>query len=152
MDQARLEAILASHKKWRMGEAGGERANLRGANLGCANLRDANLGGANLRDANLGGANLRGANLRDANLRGAYLGCDLKLSDGVVYVSSYTNAGNRGYTLHAWMDSGVCVWIELGCYHGKLEPLVKKIREQDSEEINNTYLPLLALHADIGED
>ena len=93
-----LKAIIYKHAKWARGEDGGERANLRdadlcGANLRnadlrgadlcdadlCnANLRDADLSGANLRDADLSGANLRGAdlsgaNLRDADLRGANL-------------------------------------------------------------------------------
>ena len=71
-----LKAIIYKHAKWARGEDGGERANLRGADLSGANLRDANLhsadlSGANLRDADLSGANLRGANLSDANLSGA---------------------------------------------------------------------------------
>ena len=98
-----LKAIIYKHAKWARGEDGGERANLRGADL-CnanlygaylcdanlygadlrgadlrdadlsgANLRDADLSGANLRDADLSGANLSGANLRGANLSGANL-------------------------------------------------------------------------------
>ena len=74
MELGKLKEILDKHRKWWLGEDGGERANLRGANLGDANLRGANLGDANLRGANLGGANLRGANLRGANLGGANLG------------------------------------------------------------------------------
>ena len=71
-----IKLILEKHAKWARGEDGGERANLRGADLSGANLRDANLhsadlSGANLRDADLSGANLRGANLSDANLSGA---------------------------------------------------------------------------------
>ena len=53
-------------------------ANLCGADLRVANLRDADLRDADLRDADLCGANLRDANLRDADLRGADLrGADL---------------------------------------------------------------------------
>ena len=68
-----IKLILEKHAKWIRGEDGGERAdlrdaNLRGANLHNANLRDANLRGANLHNANLHNANLRGANLRNANL------------------------------------------------------------------------------------
>ncbi|AZD93059.1 pentapeptide repeat-containing protein [Pseudomonas chlororaphis] len=74
-----LSEILGKHKLWLDDGEGGERADLRGANLGDADLRGANLRGANLRganlgDANLGDADLRGANLRGANLRGANLG------------------------------------------------------------------------------
>ncbi|MBD1590313.1 pentapeptide repeat-containing protein [Pseudomonas typographi] len=71
--QEELAEILGKHKAWLDGEDGGERANLRGANLSDANLSDANLIGANLSDAYLRGANLRGANLSDANLIGANL-------------------------------------------------------------------------------
>ena len=76
-----LRIILAEHEKWLAGD-GGERADLRGADLSGANLRDANLrvadlSGANLRDANLSVADLSGADLRDANLRDA----DLSVAD-----------------------------------------------------------------------
>jgi GAF domain-containing protein len=66
-----LAAVLESHRKWLRSEAGGAKANLRGADLQCADLGGADLGGANLRGADLGGANLLGADLRGANLGGA---------------------------------------------------------------------------------
>jgi hypothetical protein len=79
MEKQQLNEIIEKHGKWLLGEAGGERAYLRGADLRGADLRDADLGdadlgGANLRDADLGDADLGGANLRDAYLGGAYLG------------------------------------------------------------------------------
>ena len=43
--------ILQRHAKWLADEAGGEKADLRGANLRGANLRGADLRGANLRGA-----------------------------------------------------------------------------------------------------
>ena len=76
--------VLQRHAKWLKNEEGGEKANLRGANLWGADLQGANLWGAdlqdaNLRDADLWDANLRGADLRGANLRGANLrGADLR--------------------------------------------------------------------------
>ena len=70
--------ILQRHAKWLADEAGGEKADLRGANLRGANLREADLRGANLREADLRGAKLREADLRGAKLRGADL-CDAKL-------------------------------------------------------------------------
>ena len=63
MTQADLDKVLELHKKWLNDEEGGERANLRYANLRDANLRGANLSYANLSDADLSYANLRGANL-----------------------------------------------------------------------------------------
>ena len=63
MDQSELKEILRKHMAWRLGEEGGERANLNGADLR----------GADLREAYLKGAYLNGANLREANLNGAYL-------------------------------------------------------------------------------
>ena len=88
-----IKLILEKHAKWARGEDGGERADLRGADLHdadlcgadlrgadlhdadlCdADLRKANLCDANLCDADLCGANLCSANLRGANLRDAYL-------------------------------------------------------------------------------
>ena len=78
-----IKLILEKHAKWIRGEDGGERADLRNADLRGANLRSADLRGAdlcdadlcdaNLRDADLGGANLRGADLSGANLRDANL-------------------------------------------------------------------------------
>ena len=78
MTKEQLNKVLEKHKKWLNDEPGGERANLRGADLRGANLRgaslrEADLWGANLREADLRGANLRGANLQGANLRGADL-------------------------------------------------------------------------------
>ena len=68
-----IKTILEKHLKWVLGEEGGERAKLSGANLSDANLSDANLSDANLSGANLIGANLSGANLSYANLSGANL-------------------------------------------------------------------------------
>ena len=78
-----LKEILRKHLAWLNGKCGGERADLRGANLCGANLRD-----ANLCDADLRGANLRGADLRDADLRGANLR-DAKNIDNIIW-SIYT--------------------------------------------------------------
>ena len=48
MTQEELNTILDKHKKWLNGKEGGEKANLRGANLSGAYLRGANLSGAYL--------------------------------------------------------------------------------------------------------
>jgi len=92
MDKLELEKIVSKHGKWVRGEAGGEQADLSGANLSygrlCgADLRDADLSGADLRDADLSGANLSygrlyGASLSSADLRNADLrNADLRNAD-----------------------------------------------------------------------
>ena len=107
MNKDELKSILEQHWLWDVGY-GGERANLRdadlqGADLPCANLRDANLRGADLRGAdlpfaNLRGADLRGANLRDADLKGANLkGADLR--DANLQGANLRGADLRGANL-----------------------------------------------------
>lgn len=63
MDANKLKEICIKHLKWLNGEKGGERADLRDANLSDANLRRADLSGADLSDADLRRADLSGANL-----------------------------------------------------------------------------------------
>ena len=99
-----LKAIIYKHAKWTRGEDGGERADLRGADLYGANLCNANLCGANLRNANLCDADLRNANLCDAdlcnaNLRGADL-CDADLCDANLCCANLRGAKNTDKT--AW--------------------------------------------------
>ena len=87
MTKDKIKKILELHRKWKLGEIGGEYANLQDAHLQCADLRHtdlrhAHLQCADLRDAKLRGADLQGANLRDANLRGADLqGANLRGAD-----------------------------------------------------------------------
>jgi hypothetical protein len=104
-----LTEILGKHKSWRIGEDGGERADLSGANLSDANLSDANLSGANLSDAYLSGANLRGANLSGANLSDAYLsGANLR---GANLSDAYLSGANlRGAYLSGANLRGVRSW------------------------------------------
>ena len=72
MEKAKLDEILANHKKW-LEENGGERANLRFADLNVADLSGADLRNADLSIADLSGADLRGADLSEADLRYADL-------------------------------------------------------------------------------
>jgi uncharacterized protein YjbI with pentapeptide repeats len=85
--EQQLKDILTKHLKWLKNEDGGERANLRyanlrSANLSYANLRYADLSYADLRSANLSYADLRYADLRSADLRSADLrSADLSYAD-----------------------------------------------------------------------
>ena len=98
-----LKAIIYKHAKWARGEDGGERANLRNADLRGADLRGANLRNADLRGADLRGADLCDANLRSADLRGANLyGADLRnanLRDADLSGANLRNAGLSGANL-----------------------------------------------------
>ena len=113
MTKDELAKVLEDHIKWLRSEEGGNRANLRDANLGdanlsganlrdanlnCANLRDANLSHANLSGADLSGANLIGASLRGANLRGATL-YDANLFRATLYDANLHGADLRGSNL-----------------------------------------------------
>ena len=98
-----LKAIIYKHAKWARGEDGGERADLRdadlrGADLRNADLRDADLRGADLRNADLRGANLRNADLRDADLRGADL-CNANLRGADLSGANLRNADLRDANL-----------------------------------------------------
>ena len=83
LSKEELQEILEKHKKWLTGKDGGERADLRGADLRKADLRGADLRkadfrGADLREADFRGADFRWAvfikaNFRKADLRGADL-------------------------------------------------------------------------------
>ena len=82
MTRTELLEILERHRKWLVGEDGGEYASLSGANLCGADLRYADLCGADLGDADLRYADLSGANLSGADLSGADLcGADLREAD-----------------------------------------------------------------------
>ena len=77
MTNAEIKQVLDLHKKWLNNEQGGEKADLRWANLSETDLR-----GANLSETDLRGANLREADLRVANLSWASLsGADLRETD-----------------------------------------------------------------------
>ena len=76
-----LKIVLEKHRKW-LSNDGGERADLRYADLSYTDLRDADLRDADLRDADLRGSDLRGADLSGADLRYADLnGADLRYAD-----------------------------------------------------------------------
>ena len=82
MNAEQLKRLLNKHAMWLNDEDGGERADLRDANLLGAYLQGADLRGADLQDAYLLGACLQDANLRDADLRRADLrGANLRGTD-----------------------------------------------------------------------
>ena len=125
-----LTEILEKHKKWLECE-GGERANLREADLHGADLR-----GANLREANLYVADLHGANLREADLHGANLnGANLNGVKGIDYLifSSYVGSRNA----QCWWDSKNDI-VYCGCYRGSMEEFSARVEETHKD--NPRYL------------
>ena len=105
----KIKEILEKHKKWLLGEGGGERANLCGADLRNANLRNANLRNADLCDADLCGADLRNANLRNANLCDADLcGADLRNAD--LRNANLRNANLRNADLRGAENTDSVTW------------------------------------------
>jgi uncharacterized protein YjbI with pentapeptide repeats len=108
---ARMRILLhtiAAHHAWLKGEADGERANLRLANLAGVSLRRMDLSDAEMTEADLSGADLRGALLRRArlsraNLEGANLtGADLRevdLSDADLRNADLSDADLTGADL-----------------------------------------------------
>ena len=131
MNTEELYQVLSRHKEWLKGK-GGERADLRGANLReadlwKADLREADLRGADLwvanlreadlQEADLQEANLREADLREADLRGARLvGADIRWCIGngkevrslqvgqyaITYTKDVMAIGCMQHTLEEW--------------------------------------------------
>ena len=87
MTSAEIKKVLDLHKIWLNNKQGGEKADLRKANLSGANLLWVDLREANLSEANLSRADLSWADLRRADLSGADLswanlsGADLSGAD-----------------------------------------------------------------------
>lgn len=99
MTMDKLKEVLELHRKWFYGEAGGKRADLRGADLYEADLRGANLRGADLRGADLYEADLRGADLFGADLRRANL-CGADLCGADMYNADLCGADLRRANLY----------------------------------------------------
>jgi len=68
MKAEEIKIVLGKHAAWLRDDDGGEKANLRGADLSRADLSEADLSRADLSRADLRGADLRGADLSGANL------------------------------------------------------------------------------------
>lgn len=108
--------VLQRHAKWLKNEEGGEKANLRDADLWDANLRGANLRGADLQDANLRGADLRGADLWGAAGKILYFG-PIGSRQGITYVTKTER------TIH----------VRCGCFYGTLEEFAAKVEEKHGD-------------------
>ena len=77
-----LKTILEKHKKWLMGEDGGEKADLSYSNLSGSDLSGSDLRGSDLRGSDLSGSDLRYSDLSGSDLSGSNLsGSDLRGSD-----------------------------------------------------------------------
>ena len=138
--------VLQRHAKWLKNEEGGEKADLRGANLRGADLRGADLWGADLRDANLRDANLRDADLRVANLRDANLwGADLRganlwgadLRDANLWGAAgkilyFGPIGSRQGITYVTKTERT-IHVRCGCFYGTLEEFAAKVEEKHGD-------------------
>ncbi|CAB4155564.1 COG1357 Pentapeptide repeats containing protein [uncultured Caudovirales phage] len=70
MTEEEIAVVLADHLKWLRGE-GGQRADMRYANMRGADMRYANMRGADMQGADMEGADMRYANMRYADMQGA---------------------------------------------------------------------------------
>lgn len=129
MEREEMRAILEKHKKWTLGESGGERANLRYTDLSGIDLSGTDLRAADLSGANLIGADLSGAKLNWTKTQG------LK-GQRVIAVQVDTSRPNN--IISYWVDLGV--WTT-GCFQGTLEELKEKIEEthKDNEFLRERY-------------
>ena len=156
MEREKLDKILENHKLW-LNDKGGERADLRGADLRYADLRGANLRyadlynadlrganlrytdlyNANLRYADLYNANLRGANLNNANLRGAdlrYTNLNDANLNNVNLNNAKTNIYTVGYNLACPEEGSFIGYKKAGKY------IVKLLIMEDSKRSSATTL------------
>ena len=129
-----LQAILAKHKLWWAGQAGGIRADLSGAVLRSAVLRSADLSGAVLRSAVLSGADLSGAVLRSAVLRSAD-GSDLVLADQNALLQ-IGPIGSRRDILIAWKEKGGAVYLQTGCFFGSIADFEAAITKTHGDNLH----------------
>lgn len=129
MEREEMRAILEKHKKWTLGESGGERANLRYTDLSGIDLSGTDLRAADLSGANLIGADLSGAKLNWTKTQG------LK-GQRVIAVQVDTSRPNN--IISYWVDLGI--WTT-GCFQGTLEELKEKIEEthKDNEFLRERY-------------
>jgi hypothetical protein len=110
------------------GEAGGQRADLSGADLrysslSGANLSGADLSGADLRYSNLSGADLSGADLRECIGNGAEITTLQVGKRHITYTSDCMAIGCQQHTMTRWwafddvtiarMDDGALEWWRL---------------------------------------
>ncbi|EIA7715978.1 pentapeptide repeat-containing protein [Listeria monocytogenes] len=153
MKQEELDIILENHEKW-LRDEGGERADLRCADLSNANLRHADLREADLRHADLSNADLSNADLREADLREVNLSyadlreVNLSYADlnwvnwqdvrglTVVAVQVDTTRKNNQITYIKELD----IWTT-GCFQGTLDELKVSIEiaHRDNEKLRKRY-------------
>ena len=157
MEKMKLNEILKLHKMWLANEDGGERANLRGADLSEANLSEADLRWADLSEADLRGADLSEADLRWADLRAANLSeADLRWASvanisGYHVISCQLNTSRKNNPINYWVDLDV---ITTGCFQGSLEALKKAVEKthKDNERIRDRYYRVIKFIEDTVAD
>ena len=128
MTREELQTILDKHKKWVFDEAGGERADLRGAYL-----READLRGADLREADL-----RGAKIEDQTLNKIF---PISCPDSGAFVGWKKCSYNRIVKLIIPEDAKRCSAFGRKCRCDKA--VVLDIQDRDGNSIDG---PAISKH------
>ena len=123
MTHEQLTEILIQHKLW-LGNEGGQRADLRGANLIAANLYR----------ADLYGADLYGADLDRADLRGAYLRGAL----GIMQLGPMPTSGRMVF----FVQHESAIMAQAGCFWGTIDELEQAVKAKHNCPM---YLGIIAL-------
>ncbi|EHT9075510.1 pentapeptide repeat-containing protein [Listeria monocytogenes] len=133
MKQEELDIILENHGKW-LRDEGGERADLKGANLSNADLSNASLRHASLRHADLSNASLRHADLSNADLNWV----NWRHVEGltVIRVQVDTSRRNNQITYIKELE----IWIT-DCFQGTLDELKASVEQthKDNEKLRKRY-------------
>ena len=140
MNDKDLREILEKHNKWIMNEEGGERADLRGADLRGVDLRGVDLCGADLYEATLCGADLREADLYGAELRGANLYEAGGLPEYIMPIHCPEKGAFIGFKKAKLRDLKVIVELRITAEAKRNSATTNKCRCSEAEVISITSL------------
>ncbi len=141
LTKEQLQEILEKHKKWLQDEDGGERADLKGADLKGADLESADLKGVDLRCASLKGANLNYADLTNAKVDEEILFANgLDTAEGISYVGVVIDvkAKNGNYDSRSIIVS--CLTDKKLMRVGRSAGSIKWIKEEINWQFDRGYI------------
>ena len=99
MNQAELDQILDSHKKWLHGEKDGKKANLSCLNLSCLDMSNRDLSYIDFRGSDLTGVDMLHSDIIEAKFADAIVD-SVRIKSACFYHSDFTFAHISGYWPH----------------------------------------------------